>query len=95
MGESITTGDAVADKLLRYIVARVEAIRGQVGEDLRDGVMSISFPFRGLAFQNDLDVAQVVPALQLLHDQELLRVNLGNRQYGCQVWIRAKLRSAA
>ena len=95
MGASRYTGDDVVDRILRVIIDRVSQRSAARKQDLRDGVAKEFFTYRGFAFLGGIPLEQVVPAIERLERDGYIRVDYGNRQYGCDISLRPRFPEAA
>lgn len=96
------TGNANADKVLGVVLVYADNVPRQYQDDVRGGIQSLPFNYAYLVGQTGIDSVEVREALAYLHEQEYLRVDLGYPKYdgtpnayGCHVWLRSRLESAA
>lgn len=91
---TVDTGDDKATKLLRFICAHCLRVPGELGDDYRQGVMSMFFNRRYLAFQNDMTESDVVRALDHLESNGYIRTD-NEFQHGTHIWLRGNLQTTA
>lgn len=83
----LDTGNAHANDIFRFIVSHCESLPGPLGEDYRDGIVSMFFTWQYLALQKQMKISGIVAAVDHLKDTGFIRVD-EMMTHGIHVWLR-------
>ena len=90
--QAATSGNAEADKVYEYLVARIEGTPAHLRDEIRRGHMTCFVPYRGLQDRLELEPDEVDRALQHLHARGFIDVTHW-RGHGADFFFRRSIES--